>query len=668
MAKQQWEEEAKDRFLRVLRNERGSSWRVLAEDVVVDTAKGTNYDYELGSDKTDDQPVALEIFRLIEDEGDLARDRTRAEITQLLKSELLSRGIKDYAIRTPWNFLVSKAKRLKYVQDLADKLEQAIKVHPDNSELKVEGFSLTKAEGIGTIFFSSAGQVRVIDPPGSALSALANKLPDKNEQLVVTGHERLLLIVNWAHLVSTKDAIEACSRIDFAVLPNIDKVYFESHPDKCELIFDRQVFEVFEKQTEPPPAQLEALYMRWLEYRLNYKDPKAFDLVKRRIAQEGNALWLPAFSRVEVLFYGERFVTQGDFDNALWIVRNFKDDPDPGIANEADDKEGSFNYHEQIKRGEEPYIITTVRGHLCWLLQKIIVANRPEFYPELTNVVESYVAGENLYIRQQATVPLVELAIRRTSRLPDGTPLMSSDLADQVRHLAFRLLRENTAYPTLLKWIAHVFSRMRDLREEEAREVLETLLRYAPHHAIEDISDLMLFFALFREHWEGFGAFDSGYFVELLRNHIINGAEDIRAYLIWLMEELIEKQNIEFSVFQPLIQLFPEGPYSDTGFAHFYRILAGHIHEAPEPLCQALRKALEREKEFVEANHEKMIWYFNYVETCLRELAKSDDRQCLLCLLECIVILLQYRNKIWVFPTETVSKIIVEVTRKLTGE
>ena len=48
MAKQQWEEDAKDRFLQFLTATTGETWAVLDEDVVVNPATNRNFDYRLG--------------------------------------------------------------------------------------------------------------------------------------------------------------------------------------------------------------------------------------------------------------------------------------------------------------------------------------------------------------------------------------------------------------------------------------------------------------------------------------------------------------------------------------------------------------------------------------------------------------------------------------------
>lgn len=269
MAKQQWEAEAKDRFLTYLQREHREQWRVLDEDVVVDAASGRNFDYQLGSDE---RRIALEIFRLVEDQHDLARQKVWGEVVQLLKQELTSRGIKDYLIRTP-SFRVAKVQREQLAKDLADQLEQAIKDNAGAQEFKVDGFTLARIEGLGTVSFSTFGKAGAVNPPGIALAALEEKLPDKNEQLSIADHERVILIINWAFIVGVDGVTEACSRIDFNRFPNVDRVYFESRSGRIHLVFDRALFRSFETLSEPPGAELESLYLRWLEYRLVRREP-----------------------------------------------------------------------------------------------------------------------------------------------------------------------------------------------------------------------------------------------------------------------------------------------------------------------------------------------------------------------------------------------------------
>src|SRR5262245_61250744 len=98
MAHQQWENEAKDRFVALLKTQRRGEWSESAEEVPVDH-RNNNYDYELTSNGQ--TPIALEIFRLVEDENELAEERTWAQVANLIAAELRKRDVKGYTIQTP---------------------------------------------------------------------------------------------------------------------------------------------------------------------------------------------------------------------------------------------------------------------------------------------------------------------------------------------------------------------------------------------------------------------------------------------------------------------------------------------------------------------------------------------------------------------------------------
>ncbi len=655
MAKQQWEIEAKDRLLGHFQQVRGEQWAILAEDVVVDAATGRNFDYQLARG---DRRVALEIFRLIDDGEELARDRVWGEIVQLLKVELTQRGLMGYLIHTP-PFKVAKVQREQVTKEIADKLEAAVNANPGTGEFGVDDFRLTKIEGLGTVGFSSLGKGGFVNPPGIAVAALEQKLPGKNEQLNITGHERVVHIVNWTAVVSTEDMIEACAQLDFNRFPNIDRVYFEAAPGVFELVFDRDLFVAFEALHGPPSTHLEPLYIRWLDYRLAQKQRNAFDVVRNLAKERGHLLWLSPFTRVKVVQYGEELIKAAEWENVLWIVRHFRDDPDPGLASAPDDPDGGFNLHLQIQKGEDVRTIATVRGQLCWFLQRIVGEHQTELYPEVFGIVEKYASGENLYVRQQSTVPLIELARRRLARQPNEDRFMSPELTTQVRDLAFRMLRENGAYPRVLEWVAHVFVWIRDLDEEQAKEVIETLLRSAPLEAANDISQLMIYFALFRKtHFPELGAFDSRQFSQMLRDHISRGTERIRASTIWLMWKLLEENQVDFTELAPYIASLPDGPYNRPAFGHFYRITGKHVARYPDLLACAYKKALQREKEFFEGNPSEAIWHFDDAWESLRWLFESGRIDCFL---DCIEMLLDYRSRISMFPQPLLEELLTKV-------
>lgn len=93
MPKQQWEEDAENRFLQFLSATANETWAVLDRDVVVDPATNRNFDYRLG---LGERRIALELFRLVKDEAELARERVWSEVVHALERELTERSVKGY--------------------------------------------------------------------------------------------------------------------------------------------------------------------------------------------------------------------------------------------------------------------------------------------------------------------------------------------------------------------------------------------------------------------------------------------------------------------------------------------------------------------------------------------------------------------------------------------
>jgi hypothetical protein len=243
MTKKIYEEEAKNRFLGHIERERGERWEVFAADVVTEPKIGTNFDYELyqGSRR-----IALEIMRLVDSKG-LAEFNARYEITSAVLAESKRRVPKDrdFIFYTPPYFKVSKARRKQFVRDLVAQLVSVAKFCTRDQKVRFRGYPYTVSSYPGSGCVTSACNLNggYPDPGGQLIqSILRRKLPRKNRQLSVVGHERIVLIVCLEGTTRTEDVQEAISNIDFSCLPNIDKVYFESGMEQIHLVYDRFKF------------------------------------------------------------------------------------------------------------------------------------------------------------------------------------------------------------------------------------------------------------------------------------------------------------------------------------------------------------------------------------------------------------------------------------------
>jgi hypothetical protein len=103
-------------------------------------------------------------------------------------------------------------------------------------------------------------------------------------------------------------------------------------------------------------------------------------------------------ARENVVAYAENQLKDKRIDDALWVLNMLHDDPNPDPAGESD-------YHARILQNEDVRFITTVRGHLCWLMSQLIVQNLPELYTRIIDILERYAKEPNLYLRVQVAFP-----------------------------------------------------------------------------------------------------------------------------------------------------------------------------------------------------------------------------------------------------------------------
>jgi hypothetical protein len=236
--KKEWEYAAKERFLAHLRRTKGEEWKVLREDYRVNEQTGKDFDFQLG---LDGRRMALELFRLTDDERAMAAQYAWIEVVTLIEKEFEARGIIGLAMNTPPYFSVPKAQRLHFAKQICDKLEPHVRNLADGEEISLERFHITKIDGLKGNVSSRHYGFGVFNPVGKAYEPISRLLPEKNAQLDIAGHERAVLIVSWAHIVTAADMIEALRDVDLESLSNIDRIYFEPAVDQIDLVFEREL-------------------------------------------------------------------------------------------------------------------------------------------------------------------------------------------------------------------------------------------------------------------------------------------------------------------------------------------------------------------------------------------------------------------------------------------
>ncbi len=586
MPKKQWEVDAKDRFVGFLRDRHGQDYSDSAEDVVTNPLTGRDYDYELTPITQESPVIALEIFRLVGDESDLAHHYAWNDVVRRLQFELNSRGITGYLIRTP-HFNVPKSRRRQFASETAEWIAAAIGTHPDQEEFNVDGYVFYRLPGNPPVRFSYIGGVRQINPFGSISEALDDLLPKKNEQLNAQGRLRTLLILNAGFFPNEEhDVREYFSTRNLEEFPNVDRVFLEIAPGNIALVFDRRVFDSYRDERLPEDDELGGLFFPFVEHRLSSGEAKAFGIVKKIVEKFGNLDRLSAYGKDALISRGERFVQDAEWPSVLWIVEHLKDDEDPPFPN---------FMHDRITKGEDYRLIVSVRGRLCWLIQKLVVYNLIEHYSSMLDILEGYAFGQDFYIRSQACVPLSEMAVRRRQKLPDGRAFMPENMAERVKAIAFHMLRDAGTNPALLGEVSNILGRIGDLTEEQATEVIDRLSKAGDLNGIHNRCCLLLYFALFREiQFPDLPPFESARFKDRLHLELQNGEPKFRCSLMWQMAGGAEGQPYAYETVQPYLNSFVSGEYQDAAFLHMRRICEVHLKDHSNKLCPILLGALLR--------------------------------------------------------------------------
>lgn len=227
-----------------------------------------------------------------------------------------------------------------------------------------------------------------------------------------------------------------------------------------------------------------------------------------------------SYFRENIASMGEELVAKKYYDYAKHIIELCIDDPDPDT-----NKKSQYNYHEKIKCGEKESGITSVRGRIAWVLQKFALTNEPEFMEyafEKTKTLldlDGALAKKlgyrepDLYVRKQALIPLIELAHPwRRKKMNE----FKNGLGDEVKKIAFLLMNDlnqqfssGEASPkALVEYLLHVFSYIRDLNADDAKNVLTFFEK-------QEETDAHFLFTYFAEFVED-ESFDKSYFRDKL--------------------------------------------------------------------------------------------------------------------------------------------------------
>lgn len=455
-------------------------------------------------------------------------------------------------------------------------------------------FEIKKVSNEGSaVVFGSTGQGGWFDAAQTIHENIHEKLKTANIQLGYnppgeTVKRRILLLVNKYLLMWRIDEVFKALSYAYTELisyKNIDEIWLqiESRDGKFvnELLLTKEFLEHYYSNKLVDNSTNATLFQKWfssLEKISEEHKIKLFLALKTFLkTKKPYQVFDDESVRVEMTRLGEWLIEQEKFNDAIWFLDKFIDDPDP---EEPEEYKGDpkFNYHQEIADGGESNVVATVRGHLAWMLQKL--AARENYIIKAFQYTKQLLQYKNLYIKLQALIPLVEITARR-QWVEEQSPKTYAEF----RKVAFYLLRNYSVYPAIAKWLTHVFYYFKDLNTREALEVVDKLKES------DESAPLLIYFAIFRErHYRNpDGSDKKGFKSESLKQRlkemITNNNEkyaNLQGGIAWNFWKLLQEQPEEFDTVKSYIDLFLKQPYRKNYYDDMERIIEDWIERKPE--------------------------------------------------------------------------------------
>jgi hypothetical protein len=339
-----------------------------------------------------------------------------ARLQNILRNRDLSSIRGRYFIKTP-SFLRVKDDKAK---DIVDQVLMGIR-HGQSSVTigKLGNFGIEKFDDVGSDirFEATAGRGGVINPLEVIHKNISNKIDDVNKKLSIEYGEiskRIWLLVSKDSLASNPDyIIDAFSQIFKKLLKStfIDEIWLQlrirDNSWRHSLIYLRSFSKDIENGHVHLNAQTIELFEKWF-MPLDalgdiYKD-NLFRMMRQVIGERKPfEVFENKFFRQDMLRLGNWLIDKERYDDAIWLIDKFIDDPDPGEP-EAYQGDPKFNYHAKISAGETIHYNTTVLGRLALVIQKL--CSRREYLGKGLRYTEILINHRNYYVKLQGLIPL----------------------------------------------------------------------------------------------------------------------------------------------------------------------------------------------------------------------------------------------------------------------
>ncbi|OGH29158.1 MAG: hypothetical protein A3A58_02120 [Candidatus Blackburnbacteria bacterium RIFCSPLOWO2_01_FULL_41_27] len=494
---------------------------------------------------------------------------------------------------------------------------QVLQAVIDNKkEVKVFGvdFEINKvSKQESVVVFGSHGSGGSIDPANIVYQNIKDKIATANQQLGnqpqdIQPKKRILLLVNKYYFpLWNWDLFKAISRVykELLTYVNIDEIWYQFETkDKGfvhKLLYRKTFFEQFEASnfTDYNADDLE-LFANWFSAmsEMGEEEKNKLLMALRYFLKDKRPyqIFLNSQTREEMVRLGLWLAEKELFNDAIWLVEQFIIDNDPPLPEDYKGDE-KFNYHKQVLNNEDVNIITTVLGHLAWVIQKLAV--RKNYIVKALEFTQILLNHPNLYVKLQGVIPLVEIAARR-QWLEEYDKENNTKHYSEFRKLAFNLLDKYSQYRAIANSSTHVFYYFKDINTKEAIKVLDKL------KGAREAAALFVYFGIFRErHFKDKVLFDP----KPLRRKLILAIkdnqkeyEDLQGSIAWNFWRILAETPDEFNTLKPYIDLFFRLPYSKRYYSSLERIIEEWIERKPEICISWFINSIEKLLDYVDNN------------------------------------------------------------------
>ncbi|MCP4581922.1 MAG: hypothetical protein GY839_09900 [candidate division Zixibacteria bacterium] len=506
--------------------------------------------------------------------------------------ELDLSGIKGtYIIQTPVKINQTKGK----VKEILEILVNAVENNKQKVFISGVGqFIIHHMNEVGQdISFLQMGEAGELNTASIIYQNLNDKILKANNQLnYITNrkktHKILLLVNNYIFADTYKRYIDALTHSISEIMEcrNIDEIWLQHVTNTGKYVhtclYKKDLLESFYNQDITYMTKNIRLFMKWFYPLSKANDDNkalAYNIIKRIIGEiKPPEIIKDFFIRQEIVKMGEWHAKNGNYDEALWVIDRFIDDPDP---EEPDEYSGDpkYNYHQLIKNGEDLGLITTVLGHLAWTIQQITV--KKEYIVKALEYTESLLKHENLYVKHQAIIPLLEIAARR--RWLPGYGLRPYEKEYKKFHdITFELIEiveKHPEYIAISRALCRVFKYYQDLSTSETECVLNTLKNTS------DSAALFVYHCIYRKnHFKELNIEFDDIAISQMLTDIINDKSyiSLRSSIAGQLWRILEDKKDTFDHLEQFVDLFFKQEFDNQLYKNLEMIIESCVEDKPD--------------------------------------------------------------------------------------